>query len=95
MGNSSEELHHLYKEAVNYLGKGGFDLRSCNLNCEQLKKQMEKDNKIVQHSSDQEKSLIYKYNLKMDILQISNIEVDQNVKTKRGVLSQTGKVFKH
>ena len=91
MVNFPEELHHLYKEAVSRLWKGGFDLRSCKSNCEPLKKQMEKDNRIVEHHS--EKVLGYKYNPKMDTLPMSNMEVDQNVKTKRGVLSQTARVF--
>ena len=72
-GNSSEELHRLYQEAVNRLGKGGFDLRSRNSNCERLKKQMKKDNRIVQHASDVEKVVGYKYNPKRDTLQISNV----------------------
>ena len=54
---------------------------------------MEKDNRIVQRGSDLEKVLGYKYDPKTDILQISNMEVDQSVKTKRGVLSQTARVF--
>ena len=91
-GNSSEELHCLYQEAINRLWKGGFDLSSCNSNCEQLKKQM-KDNRIVQHASNVEKVLGYKYNPKRDTLQISNMEVNQKVKTKRGLLSQTARVF--
>ena len=82
-------MHRLYQEAVNRFEKGGFDLRSCNSNCERLKKQMKK----VQHASDVEKVLGYKYNPKRDTLQISNMEVNQNVKTKRGVLSQTARVF--
>ena len=45
-GNSSEELNRLYQEKVNRLGEGGFDLRSCNSNCERLKKQMKKDNML-------------------------------------------------
>ena len=40
-----------------------------------------------------EKVLGYKYNPKRDTLQISNMEVNQNVKTKRGVLSQTARVW--
>ena len=54
---------------------------------------MKKDSRIVQHASDVEKVLSYKYNPKRDTLQISNMEVNQNVKTKRGVLSQTARVF--
>ena len=35
--NFPEELHDLYKELGNRLWKGGFNLRSCNLNCDQFK----------------------------------------------------------
>ena len=92
-GNSPAELQHLYKVAVNRIRKSGFDLRSCNSNGAQLKKQMEKDNRIVQQDSDLEKDLGYKYNPKTDTFQISNTEVDQNVKTKRDVPSQTTSLF--
>ena len=36
--NSIEELISLYTETVERLKLGNFDLRSCNSNCEQLKK---------------------------------------------------------
>ena len=92
-GNSPKELHRLDKVAVNRLRKRGFDLRSCNSNCEHLKNQMEKDNRIVQHSSCLGKDLGNKYYPKTDTLQISNVEGDQNVKIKESVLSQTTRVF--
>ena len=54
---------------------------------------MKKDNRIVQHASEVEKVLGYKYKPKRATLQISNMEMNQSVKTKRGVLSQTARVF--
>merc|ERR1712030_155126 len=91
--NSKEKLVHLYKEAVRRMSEGNFDLRSCNTNCNELKKLMIKDKKYVEHGCDLEKVLGYKYNTKQDTIQISNSKINCNVNTKRGVLAQISKVF--
>ena len=53
---------------------------------------MEKDNRIIQHGSDLEKVLVYKYNRKTDTLEILNI--DQNVKTKKRRVVLNSKNFR-
>ena len=91
--NSISELSKLYTEAFARMQQGNFDLRSWNTNCEELKKQMIEDQNFVDHGCELEKVLGYKYSTLNDTIQISNPHIDHNVKTKRGILSQTSKVF--
>lgn len=47
--SSPEELISLYSEAVQRLVQGNFELRSCNSNCDPLKKLIFEDERIAQH----------------------------------------------
>ena len=91
--NSIEESISLYTETVERLKFGNLDLRSYNSNCEQLKKLMIKDNRIVEHGCKFENVLGYKYNPNRDTLHISNKEVLQEANIKRKILAQSSKVF--
>ena len=93
ISNSVEEMISLYTEVVERLKLGNFDLRSCNSNCEQLKKLIIKDNRTADHDCEFENVLGYKYNPNRDTLHISIKEVLQEANTKRKILAQSSKVF--
>ena len=92
-GNSIEMLSDLFATANYRMEKDHFNLRSWNMNCEELKTLMIKDQKLVEHDCQLEKVLGYKYSTQEDTLQISRSPVDQSVNTKRGILAQTARVF--
>ena len=50
--NNVEELEYLYKESVQRLQQGNFELRSCNTNLDSLKHKMIEDNKYVEHEAN-------------------------------------------
>ena len=54
---------------------------------------MAKDGRLVEHSSEEEKVLGYRYNVKSDSLNIAQCKIDPQANTKRKVLSQTSKTF--
>ena len=91
--NSISELSQLYTEAFDRMQQGNFELRSWNTNCGDLKQQMIEDHNFVEHGCKLEKVLGYKYSTLNDTIQLSDSHVDFDVKTKRGILSQTSKVF--
>ena len=91
--NSISELFQLYTEAFDRMQKGNFELRSWNTNCEDLKQQMIEDHNFVEHGCELEKVLGYKYSTLNDTIQFSDAHTDFDVKTKRGILSQTSKMF--
>ena len=91
--NSISELFQLYTEAFDRMQKGNFELRSWNTNCEDLKQQMIEDHNFVEHGCELEKVLGYKYSTLNDTIQLSDAHIDFDVKTKRGILSQTSKMF--
>ena len=55
--DSIVDLTNLYKESVNRMAKGNFNLRSCNTNNEQLKNVMVQDSIYVEHGCNEEKVL--------------------------------------
>ena len=75
--NSEEKLSKLYVISVDRMGKGGFDLRSCNTNSEKLKQLMIKQGKFVEHGCEYEKVLGYMYSPVKDVLRLakSNIKL--------------------
>ena len=84
--NSISELSQLYTEAFDRMQQGNNELRSWNTNCEDLKQHMIEDHNFVEHGCGLEKVL-------NDKIQPSDSHIDFHVKTKRGILSQTSKVF--
>ena len=58
--NSVEMLSELYTTANYRMEKGHFNLRSWNMNCEELKTLMIKDQKFLEHGCQLEKVLGYK-----------------------------------
>ena len=91
--NSISELSQLYTEAFDRMQQGNFELRSWNTNCKGLKQLLIEDHNFVEHGCEQEKVLGYKYSTVNDTIQLSDSHIDFDVKTKRGILSQTSKVF--
>ena len=92
-GNSPTLLSQLYKESYNRMLLGGFTLRSWNTNCFELKEQMISDENYVDHGCDLEKVLGYRFSTERDSIQLSPSRFDQNVITKRSILSNISKVF--
>ena len=92
-GNSVGELSNLYRESVQRMEKGNFDLRSWNTNNETLKEEMIKDEKFVEHGCVLEKVLGYRYNTPNDTIQIAKPLINLDAKTKRDILAQVSKVF--
>ena len=91
--NESSVLSNLYKESVVRMNQGNFALRSWNTNCEELKQELLDDQNLVEHGCDLEKVLGYNYSTSHDTMHIANITINSAANTKRGVLSETSKVF--
>ena len=91
--SSSEALGNLYRLAVERLEKGGFQLRSCISNSEEVREEMKADGTFVEHQSEWGKVLGYKYNPNSDELSIAYNKCDSSVKTKRGMLAESSKIF--
>ena len=91
--DSISDLNYLYKESVDRMALGNFNLRSCNTNNEQLRNTMIQDGRYVDHGCNQEKVLGYKYNPATDSMQLAQAQIVEDVDTKRGILSQTSKIF--
>ena len=92
-GNDISDLQHIYHEAYDRMKAGGFTLRSWTSNSHELRHKMAHDGKLVEHTSEEEKVLGYKYNVKQDTLSIAPCKLDSEANTKRKVLSQTSKLF--
>ncbi len=92
-GNDLTEMKKLYKLSNEKLQEGGFELRSWNTNSIELRRDMIADDKLSVHSSKEEKVLGYKYNTEEDTLKIASIKMNENLNTKRKVLSQITKVY--
>ena len=91
--NSISELSQLYTESFDRMLQGNFELRSWNTNCEDLKQQIIEDHNFVLHGCELEKVLDCKYSTLNDTIQLFDSHIDFDVKTKRGILSQTSKLF--
>ena len=91
--NDAVELENLYKESVQRLQQGNFELRSCNTNLNTLKQKMIEDDKYVEHGQKVEKVLGYKYDTESDLMFIGSSFSDVSINTKRAVLSQTAKIL--
>ena len=91
--NSVEKLTRLYKKCSERMDKVNFNLRSCNSNSFELKNEMIKDGRYVQHGCIEEKVLGYKYNPSLDTMHVSNISVDPKANSKRKVLTEFSKLF--
>ena len=91
--NHIDFLSDLYRTAVDRFAGGGFDLRSCNSNNANLRDLMQQDGKLVGHDCEFDKVLGYLYSPVSDVIKLNEAEIDETVNSKRGVLSQTAKVF--
>ena len=85
--NSAEGLTWLYQECSRRMDEAHFELRSCNTNNEELKEKMVQDGRFITHGCDLDKILGYKYSPGSDVMKISEVKIDQNVNTKRLILS--------
>ena len=59
--NDEDRLIELYKESIDRLALGNFELRSCNSNSIKIQKVMQSDGKFVEHGCEAEKVLGYNY----------------------------------
>ena len=93
--NSEDQLIELYSNSVERMGQGNFDLRSCNTNSNKLRELMIKDKRYVEHGSEYEKVLGYKYSPVKDVIKLadSSIVLGLSSVTKRIILSQFSKLF--
>merc|ERR1711872_587970 len=87
--NSEDHLIELYSNSVERMGQGNFDLRSCNTNSNKLRELMIKDKRYVEHGSQFEKVLGYKYSPVKDVIKLadSNIVLGLSSVNKRIILS--------
>ena len=92
-GNSVENLKQLYKECTNRLDAVHFDLRSCNSNSAELVDLMKGDDRFIKHGQPLDKVLGYRYSAGSDHLQLHSVHLDETVNSKRGMLSESSKVF--
>ena len=92
-GNDLNEMQKLYDLSYNRMKEGGFTLRSWNSNSIELREQMKRDDRLVEHNCEEEKVLGYKYNINLDTLKIASCKIDPEANTKRTILSQTSKIF--
>ena len=92
-GNDVNELRELYDLSYNRMKEGGFILRSWNSNSIELRSQMKTDNRLIEHTCEEDKILGYRYNIEKDVLKLAPCSVDPEANTKRKILSQTSKVF--
>ena len=92
--SNPELLSKVYSESHCIMNEGGFSLRSWNTNDNDLKLQMQRDDKLVKHDEIFEKVLGYYYNPQTDTLKLANYSFEANDSiTKRDVLRYTSKVF--
>lgn len=87
-GNSLYELSCLYTKSVKRLSMGNFALRSCNMNCTELKNQMKADSNLVKHECVREMILEYEYSPDKDTIQLSHYENNPGACTKRTNFSE-------
>ena len=92
-GNETNEMQELYHLAYERMKAGGFTLRSWNSNSTELRTQMANDGRLVEHTSEEEKVLGYRYNVQQDSMNIALCKIDPEANTKRKILSQTSKLF--
>ena len=86
-------MQDLYQLTYERMKVGGFTLRSWNSNSTELRGQMADDGRLVEHTSEEEKVLGYRYNVQQDSLKIAHCKIDPESNTKRKILSQTSKLF--
>ena len=91
--SAPSELETVYSESSARLTEGGFELRSWNTNLDSLKARIEDDGRGSQHECSEERVLGYLYNINKDTLRLCDFELEENVSTKREILSQISKVF--
>ena len=93
-GDNQSTLLDLYNETFQRMMSGGFELRSWVSNCKPLMDKIIEDRRGPSHSSDHEKVLGYIYEPDTDKLKLSQFNLnDNNILTKRIVLSNLAKVF--
>lgn len=92
--SDAHTLHKVYKESIEIMSQGGFNLRSFMTNYLPLRQEMERNNTIVCHDEPVEKLLGYNYNPINDTLSLNAIKFPDHAKlTKRYILSSISKIF--
>ena len=92
-GNHLDDMRDLYNLAFDRMKEGGFTLRSWNSNSKELRNLMKSDNRLVEHTCEEDKVLGYRYNINDDTLKVAPCKIDSESNTKRTILSQTSKIF--
>ena len=92
-GNHPGVMLSIYNQAYDRMKEGGFTLRSWNSNSIELREQMKTDDRLVEHTCDDEKVLGYRFNVNNDTLKLAHCNLDSEANTKRKILSQTSKLF--
>ena len=73
--------------------EAGFDLQSCNSNCQDLQKRMIEDGGVSFPLRIFEKMLGYYYSPQRDSVRLTPTVIDTKVCTKRSILSQISKIY--
>ena len=88
------KMKSVYKESIEILRDGGFNLRSWKSNNPTMLNIMELDATLHPHSSPNEKTLGYLYDLKADTMSLAEVQFHDNKRlTKRQLLSNVNRVF--
>ena len=91
--NSIPEIEDLYKKCYDRMKEGGFVLRSWNSNSSEFREVLKRENKFVEHNSNLEKVLGYKFDFVKDSLFLNVVNYNYSANTKRQILSETSKTF--
>lgn len=92
--SSLHTLQEIYKNSLDVMAQGGFNLRSWMTNYGPLKEKMAIDSTIVQHDEPLEKLLGYLYDPEGDTIKLADFKVNKTPNpTKRQILSQISQVF--
>lgn len=91
--NSVESLTAAYKTTLARMKGGNFDLRSWVSNSTELNATFQNDGVFVEHKTNIENLLGYKYCYESDSIKIAENKIEKFVNTKRELLSQTSKTF--
>src|SRR5215469_11741151 len=86
-------MKKLYSESYERMRISSFILRSWNSNDEELRYFFIGDNGFVQHDSNLEMFLGYKFNVVNYSILLNNVNDNQNETTKRKIFAETSKGF--
>ena len=88
-----DRLADLYSLARKRLQEGGFTIQSCNSNHEVLRAKMKTDDTLSAQTEEWERVLGYRYNPLSEKIHVAPVKCDPSASTKRGVLSESAKIF--